>query len=321
MQTNQSLLNSKLTHIIGNTGTGKTYFVKNQIEEIIKSGKNVIYLSVYDDMIVDSDLLEKVYIKNEDDIENTDIENKNLHIVFDRKNIGEDEANKLANKFILSTIETNKLSENTYLVLDDCQTYRDDVLDKVVKIDSYIVLIHQYIQQLSDDAQFLILNHSEKGVYFNMPKSNIDMLKHYYKENGESEVDSIAELTDHNYVVLPKMTVEDKKTIKEIVNAFFESVSRKDVEKIESITTDNVLFIFYEDKNFIKEDLKDNFDKIKFEGDNNITHIDVTGDWGYVHLIGQMILENQEKVSDKMMITLRKKNEGWIISCVQNMQE
>jgi hypothetical protein len=31
------------------------------------------------------------------------------------------------------------------------------------------------------------------------------------------------------------MTIEDKKAIKEIVNTFFESVSKKDIEKLQSL--------------------------------------------------------------------------------------
>lgn len=114
-----------------------------------------------------------------------------------------------------------------------------------------------------------------------MAKPDIKTLKFYYKENDINEVDSIENLTDHNYVVLTKMTVEDKK--------------------------------------FMKEDLKYNFEKIKFEGNGDITHISVDKDWGYVHLTGQMILENQEKVSDKMMIMLNKDNNIWLINCVQNI--
>ncbi len=319
MQTNQSLLNSKLTHIMGRAGTGKTYFVKNQIEEIIKNNKNVIYLSAFDDIVVDSNLLEKVYIENEDDIKNTYIENKNLHIVFDRRKIGEDEAIKLANKFMLSKIESGKLSEKTYLILDDCQKYEDDIFNKIINSSVNVVLIHQYIEQLNDDTQFLVFNHCEKGIYFNMAKSNIDTLKLYYKEDVK-EIDTISNLDVYEYIILSKKDIDDKKQVKKVIDLYFDAFNKKDVEKLQSVCSDTVNYIYSEDHNFDKEMFGINFDKIKFEGENNITHISINEDWAYVHLTGQMILGNQEKVSDKMMITLRKNDSGWMISCVQNMQ-
>jgi hypothetical protein len=321
MKNNQTILNNKLTHIMGNTGTGKTYFAKNAIEEIIESGKSVIYVSIFDDIVIDSNLLEKIFIKNEDEIKNVNITNKNLHVVFDRKTIGEEESNALANKFITLNIEQNKLSENIYLILDDMQIYQDNILEKVLKSNSNIVLIHQYIQQLSDEIQHLVLDKCETGIYFNMPKSNIDTIKLYYKENDVNKINSIEKLNEHEYVVLDKKTVEDKKSIKDILNIYFEGVSDRDIEKIKSVIAENTMFIFYEDKNFIKEDFITNLEKIKFEGENSIKEININEDWGYVHCTGQMILENQDQKFYKMMITLRKNSKGWIITCVQNMQE
>jgi len=319
MQTNQTILNSRITHIMSNTGTGKTYYAKNLIDEIIKNGKNIIYVSIYNDIIVDSDLIQKIFIKDENDIKKIDITDKNLHIIFDRKTIGEEESNNLANKFILSNIEQNKFSKNIYLVLDDMQIYQASVLEKVIKTSFYTIFIHQYVQQLDDSTQFLILTNCEKGVYFNMPKSNIDVIRIYFKENDASEIDSISKFNEYEYVILDKKTIEDKKQIRETIDSYFDAFYKKDIEKIESIAKDTILFIFSDENNFTKEEFKINFEKIKFEGENNIENISVDADWAYVHNKIKMSIDKIDQNSNTMF-TLRKIDGKWLIDCVQSMQ-
>jgi hypothetical protein len=203
------MINKTITHIMGETGSGKTYFATQQAIELVKNNQKVLFLSRFDD--INDTGFEKIYITSDQDVENVftndPLAKQALHVVFPPKDIGSEESTRLENEFLHRICQNLENTRSTYLFIDEAQNIDEinltALLSEARKYDIKIILIHQYFDQLTEKVQSDLDYFLGTGIYFKTSGNEIVRILEKFPDSGKI-VDDIENLKLGEYIVFEK---------------------------------------------------------------------------------------------------------------------
>ena len=204
------MIDKIVTHIMGSTGTGKTYFAYQEAGKLAKEGSHVLFLSNFDDM--QQGALEKRYIKTIVDLQDIFIEgvlmHESYHVIFPRGENGSEQSRELKNNFLLQICHRFETCRGTHLFIDEAQDADEinlvTLLSEAKKYDIKIILIHQYFDQLSKKIQSVLGFYSPKTcIYFQTFGNEVTRILEKYPESGKT-VSDIENLKQGEYLVVEK---------------------------------------------------------------------------------------------------------------------
>lgn len=187
------MINKTNTHIMGMTGTGKTYFAYQQACELVKNGEHVLFLSSFDD--TDQSNLEKKSITSQEDIEDvlaSILKGESVHIIFQAGEIGREKSKEFENDFLHEILKNIDSLKGVYLFIDEAQNIDDVNLavlcSEVRKYNIGLILIHQYFDQFSEKIKSDIRNYFKKGIYFKTFENDINNILELFPNTGKLKV-------------------------------------------------------------------------------------------------------------------------------------